>query len=85
MFADMVGYTKLMQQDESMAKLKRDQQRKIVDEKILNHRGQVMQYYGDGTLSMFSSAIEAVHAAREIQLELQKDPICAYENWDTLR
>lgn len=75
MFADMVGYTKLMQQDESMAKLKRDQQRKIVDEKILNHRGQVMQYYGDGTLSMFSSAIEAVHAAREIQLELQKDPV----------
>ena len=39
MFADMVGYTKLMQQDESMAKLKRDQQRKIVDEKILNHQG----------------------------------------------
>lgn len=74
MFADMVGYTKMMQQDEAMAMSKRDHQRKIVDDKILNHRGQVMQYYGDGTLSMFASAIDAVNAAREIQLELQKDP-----------
>lgn len=74
MFADMVGYTKMMQQDEAMAMSKRDHQRKIVDDKILNHRGQVMQYYGDGTLSMFASAIDAVNAAREIQLELQKEP-----------
>ncbi len=74
MFADMVGYTKMMQQDEAMAKSKRDHQRKVVDEKILDHRGQVMQYYGDGTLSMFGSAIDAVNAAREIQLELQKNP-----------
>jgi len=75
MFADMVGYTKLMQQDEAMAKSKRDHQRKIVDEKIFEFRGQVMQYYGDGTLSMFGSAIDAVNAAREIQLALQQEPI----------
>ncbi|MBO6794040.1 MAG: tetratricopeptide repeat protein [Balneolaceae bacterium] len=74
MFADMVGYTKLMQQDEALAKELRDRQRKVVDNYIAEHRGQVMQYYGDGTLSMFGSAIEAVNAARSIQLELQKDP-----------
>lgn len=74
MFADMVGYTKLMQENEPHAKKLRDRQRNVVDNKILDYRGQVMQYYGDGTLSMFASAIDAVNAAREIQIELQKDP-----------
>lgn len=74
MFADMVGYTKLMQEDESKAKILRDRQRSVVDKSITIHNGKVMQYYGDGTLSMFSSAIKAVEAAREIQEELQKDP-----------
>jgi TolB-like protein/Tfp pilus assembly protein PilF len=74
MFADMVGYTKLMQEDEVLAKKLRDRQRKVVDEQILEHRGQVMQYYGDGTLSMFGSAIEAVNAAHKIQKELKNDP-----------
>lgn len=73
MFADMVGYTKLMQQDEQQAKLLRDRQRKVVDEKILEFHGQVMQYYGDGTLSMFGSAIDAVNAAIKIQKELNKN------------
>lgn len=74
MFADMVGYTKLMQEDEVLAKKLRDRQRKVVDEQILEHRGQVMQYYGDGTLSMFGSAIEAVNAAHKIQKELKNEP-----------
>ncbi|MCG8372282.1 MAG: tetratricopeptide repeat protein [Balneolales bacterium] len=74
MFADMVGYTRLMQENEVNAKMLRDRQRNVVDEKIMEYRGQVMQYYGDGTLSMFGSAIDAVKAAREIQLELKNDP-----------
>ncbi|MBO6622451.1 MAG: tetratricopeptide repeat protein [Balneola sp.] len=74
MFADMVGYTRLMQEDESKAKLLRDRQRNVVDKTIATHNGRVMQYYGDGTLSMFTSAIKAVEAAREIQEQLQKDP-----------
>ncbi len=70
----MVGYTRLMQQDETQAKLLRDRQRNVVDKSIADHNGRVMQYYGDGTLSMFSSAIKAVEAAQEIQNELKKDP-----------
>lgn len=73
MFADMVGYTKMMQQDEALAKTKRDHQRSIVDHKISKYRGNVMQYYGDGTLSMFTSAIDAVNAAKEIQLQEQPE------------
>lgn len=74
MFADMVGYTRLMQEDETKAKILRDRQRNVVDKSIAIHNGRVMQYYGDGTLSMFSSAIKAVEAAQEIQEKLQQDP-----------
>lgn len=70
----MVGYTRLMQQDESHAKFLRDRQRNIVDKSIVRHDGKVMQYYGDGTLSMFSSAIKAVEAAQEIQEQLRENP-----------
>ncbi|RNC82993.1 MAG: guanylate cyclase [Balneola sp.] len=74
MFADMVGYTRMMQADEQQAKELRDRQRRVIDDRILKYRGQVMQYYGDGTLSMFASALDAVNSAREIQQELDKDP-----------
>ncbi len=74
MFADMVGYTKLMQEDESRAKKLRDRQRKIIDTEVLEHNGNVMQYYGDGMLCMFGSAIDAVKAAQKIQVLLREDP-----------
>lgn len=74
MFADMVGYTRLMQEDEQKAKDLRDRQREVIDNCILKHRGQVMQYYGDGTLSMFGSALDAVSCAQEIQVQLGEEP-----------
>tara|TARA_R110000868_G_scaffold408293_7_gene691095 strand:- start:49452 stop:51410 length:1959 start_codon:yes stop_codon:yes gene_type:complete len=74
MFADMVGYTRLMQEDEQKAKDLRDRQREVIDNCILKHRGQVMQYYGDGTLSMFGSALDAVKCAQEIQTVLAEEP-----------
>jgi len=75
MFTDMVGYTALMQEDEEKAKSNRDRHRKVLEESIQNHHGLNLQYYGDGTLSVFGSAIEAVECAVEIQKELQKEPV----------
>ena len=74
MFTDMVGYTALMQEDEEKAKANRDRHRKILQESINNHQGEILQYYGDGTLCIFNSAIEAVACAVQIQTELQKEP-----------
>ncbi len=74
MFADMTGYTALMQEDERNAKLLRDRQRRTLENLIPAHRGKIIQYFGDGTLSLFDSAINAVQSAIEIQTELQKDP-----------
>lgn len=74
MFADMVGYTELMQEDEQQAKKDRDRQREVLENSILQHHGKVIQYYGDGSLSIFGSAIEAVKCAVEIQKELRNEP-----------
>lgn len=74
MFTDMVGYTSMMQEDENRAKLLRDRHRQILEKCISNHTGSILQYYGDGTLSIFGSAIEAVRCAVEIQKELNNDP-----------
>ena len=75
MFADIVGYTKMMQQDEQNAKYLRDRQRSVINELLLKYHGQIMQYYGDGVLMMFGSALDAVNCACDIQKELKKDPV----------
>lgn len=74
MFTDMVGYTALMQEDEKHAKILRDKHRDVLERLVSEHRGQILQYYGDGTLSIFGSAIEAAVCATRIQQELQEIP-----------
>lgn len=75
MFTDMVGYTALMQEDEKLAKQKRDRHRQVLQDSILKYNGEILQYYGDGTLSMFSSGVEAVRCAITIQKELKNEPV----------
>jgi len=72
MITDMVGYTALMQEDEQRAIANRDRHRRVLQDSIAKHHGNILQYYGDGTLIIFNSAIEAVDCAIEIQQELQK-------------
>ena len=74
MFTDMVGYTALMQENERLAKILRDKHREVLERLVLEHRGQILQYYGDGTLSIFGSVIEAAMCATKIQQELQVEP-----------
>ena len=74
MFADMVGFTALMQRDEALATERRDRHRDVMKRAIGDHGGRIIQYFGDGTLAVFPSALEAVAAARRIQAELQQEP-----------
>ena len=74
MFTDMVGYTAMMQENEKLAKKKRDRHRDVLQKLISTHDGEILQYYGDGTLSIFNSGVEAVACAVKIQKELQKSP-----------
>ena len=74
MFTDMVGFTAMMQENEEKAKQLRDRHRSILEEKISNHGGDLLQYYGDGTLSIFNSGIEAVKCAVNIQSKFSEEP-----------
>ena len=74
MFTDMQGYTALMQQNEEKAIEAREKHRKIFNTSTEKHHGKILQYYGDGTLSIFDSAIDAVECAIEMQLAFQQEP-----------
>ncbi|WP_020529351.1 tetratricopeptide repeat protein [Flexithrix dorotheae] len=75
MFTDIVGYTAIMQQDESRALRVRKKHRSVFQKQHELHHGKIIQYYGDGTLSVFKSAIEATNCAIAIQQLLQADDI----------
>ena len=74
MFTDIVGYTALMQEDEEKAVNIRERHREIFDSTTARYNGKILQYYGDGTLSIFDSAIDAVNCATEMQLAFQQWP-----------
>jgi len=73
-FTDIVGYTSLMQKDESEALRTIERHRSILEKYTREYKGRVLQYYGDGSLSIFPSALEAVECALDIQKELTQDP-----------
>lgn len=74
MFTDIEGYTSLMQKDENGAVVIRDRHREIFEITTKKFNGTIVQYFGDGTLSIFKSSVEAVNCGIEMQLAFQKDP-----------
>jgi TolB-like protein/Tfp pilus assembly protein PilF len=73
-FADMTGYTSLMQENELLAREKRKKLKRALDESIQLYNGKTIQYYGDGSLSIFNSAIDAVNSALHLQQLLLEPP-----------
>jgi TolB-like protein/class 3 adenylate cyclase/Tfp pilus assembly protein PilF len=74
MFTDIVGYTALMQQNEALGIQTRTKHRQIFNEVTEKKKKKILQYYGDGTLSIFSSAVDAVECGITMQMEFQKEP-----------
>jgi len=66
--ADVAGYSRLMERDEegTLAALK-FVRRTLFDPKISEHHGRIVKTTGDGALVEFSSAVEAIRCATEIQ------------------
>ena len=75
MFTDIQGYTALMQQDEKVAMDLRERHRNTFEITTEAFNGQIVQYFGDGTLSIFRSTVEAVNCAIEMQLAFLQDPV----------
>ncbi|MDU8887220.1 adenylate/guanylate cyclase domain-containing protein [Yeosuana sp. MJ-SS3] len=74
MFTDIEGYTALMQNDEKDAVHIRFKHREIFNSVTEKYGGEIIQYYGDGTLSIFSSSVEAIKCGIEMQRAFQKEP-----------
>ncbi len=74
MFTDIVGYSSMMQKDEEYAGRMRERHRQIFNRWHNQYRGKVLQYYGDGTLSIFSSTTDAIECAVAIQQSLKRNP-----------
>jgi adenylate cyclase len=66
--ADVVGYSRLVGQDEA-ATLRRlkELRRSLIDPIIREHHGRVVKTTGDGILIEFPSTVEAVHCAVRVQ------------------
>ena len=68
MAADVVGYSRLMGQDEAGTLVALKARRKDVLEPIVaRHRGRIFKVMGDGMFVEFGSAVNAVQCAVELQ------------------
>src|ERR1700681_2108381 len=66
--ADVAGYSRLTGVDEEGTHVQlQDHLRTLVDPKIAEHRGRVVKNTGDGMLAEFSSVVDAVRCAAEMQ------------------
>lgn len=74
MFADIQGYTALMQVNEGEAVAMQVRFHQSMQDACQNHNGRIAELNGDGGVCVFSSSIEAVHAAIFIQRRMRDQP-----------
>jgi adenylate cyclase len=65
---DVVGYSRMMAEDEAGTHAAMKAHRNELDPVFLNHGGRIVKGTGDGALIEIASAVEAVNAAVEAQL-----------------
>lgn len=74
LFADIVGYTAMMQEDEEDAVQKVNRFRESLEVLSGELNGKIVQYYGDGSLILFNSSTDAAEFAKLLQEDLNEDP-----------
>lgn len=67
-FADIVGYTTMLRQDEGMAIKALTQYKALVHAQVPAYEGSIQQFYGDGCLATFAEAEPAVRYAQALQM-----------------
>ena len=70
--ADVVGYSKLMAQNEKLTLFRLKETRKTTDPIIQNLGGRIFSTAGDSIMAEFASPVDAVEAAIEIQNKITK-------------
>ncbi len=69
--ADVVGYSRLMAEDEEATLRTLHAHREVIDRLIARHDGRIFNTGGDSVLAEFGSAVEAVRCAIAVQDELR--------------
>jgi adenylate cyclase len=72
--ADVKGYSRLMGEDELATVRTLEAYREMIAEIIRNYSGRVVDSPGDNLLAEFSSVVDAVESAIEIQKEVNNPP-----------
>ena len=70
--ADVIGYSRLMRDDEEATVRDLGAHRVLINEIIKQHNGRVVDSPGDNMLAEFASVVDAVNAAIIIQAEIKK-------------
>jgi len=70
--ADVKGYSRLMADDEEATVRTLNAYREVMTSLIKEHRGRVVDAKGDNVLAQFSSVVDAVRGAVEVQKELKE-------------
>lgn len=74
MFADIAGYTAMMQRNEKDGLEKVHRFSEVMEAQASANNGEILEFRGDGCLAVFNSAVEAMHAAKAIQESLKEEP-----------
>lgn len=74
LFADIAGYTSMMQEDESKALLIISKFKKVIESETGKYNGRIVQFFGDGCLLAFESSTEAVDCAMVFQTAFRDVP-----------
>src|SRR4051794_20507566 len=72
MFTDMVGYSALVQKDEAVALKLLEEHRQLLRPLFQEHQGKEIKTIGDAFLVEFTSTLEAIRCAAEIQKVLKE-------------
>jgi len=78
MFTDIVGFTKIMGDDETIALSILENQQSLINPIVKDHKGTIIKKMGDGLLIEFPSTVEAVECATQMQ-----DSIKSYNKSDS--
>jgi len=73
MFSDIAGYTLIMGRDEAKAIRALSEHRELLRSLLPKFNGRMLGEIGDGTLSSFHSATDAVNCAHQLQAALVND------------
>ena len=74
LFADMAGYSRLMDENEALAIATRQRMESIIRQAIPDHGGEIIQFYGDGVLAFFPNTYDAVQCAAFMQYQMREEP-----------